>query len=207
MKGYSKRIYLSATWKGDRRAETVQIANLIANNGVTVVRDHESNNLGDPLRPSRTWVNRIDAMLNDCSGLVVVLPYKAESPQTTSPFLIPELLAADAQGIPILLFANPGVAVKRVTSARGIEFEFPNVGQGEILNRDDVVRWKAGQESELDETLMGAAGFVMTNPHHIPNHVLGPFVYPNSEDHRATKNAIEDFVESCPNGESLFLCF
>src|SRR5437016_4235038 len=101
---YPKRIYLSATWKGDDRAATVQLANLIAKYDVTVVRDHERNKNGDPLKTTRTWVQRIDYMLRDCSGLVVVLPFNGKNPQTTSPFLIPELLAADAQGIPILLF-------------------------------------------------------------------------------------------------------
>src|SRR5881396_1679851 len=108
MKPYPKRIYLAATWKGDARAATVQIANLIANQGVTVVRDHENNKNEDPLKTLRTWAQRVDSMLRDCSGLVVVLPYNPKNPQTTSPFLIPELLAADAQGIPIIFFANPG---------------------------------------------------------------------------------------------------
>lgn len=190
MRGYSKRIYLSASWKGDQRASTVQIATLIANNDVTVVRDDESNKSGDPLEAERTWVMRVDSMLKDCSGLVVVLPYDSSTLRTTSPFLIPEILAADAQKIPILLFANPGVVLEIVD---GREFYFPNFGKGQILTHQDVFRWSAGEAKELDATLMGAAGFSLKNAH-----VVGPLEYPNSRDHRATKNEIEEFVANCP---------
>jgi hypothetical protein len=194
MKRYPKRIYLSATWKGDDRGSTVQIANLIANYGVTVVRDHEANKTGDPLKTTRTWVQRVDSMLRDCSGLVVVLPYNSKNPQTTSPFLIPELLAADAQGIPILLFANPGVVTKPVQTKTGIEFQFPNSAQNQMLRVADVFRWGAHESAALDSLLMNAGGFALSNA----RNVIGPLEYPNSKDHRATAAAIEDFVEACP---------
>ena len=132
-------------------------------------------------------------MLRDCSGIVVVLPYNSRNPQTTSPFLIPELLAADAQGIPILLFANPGVDTKLVPSHSGLECQFPNVGKGETLRSADVFQWSPDELARLDSLLMNASGFALSHARQI----TGPFEYPNSRDTRATKAAIEDFVEEC----------
>ena len=48
----------------------------------------------------RTWAQRIESMLRGCSGLVILLTLDKNTYPltTTSPYLIPELLAADAQG-------------------------------------------------------------------------------------------------------------
>jgi hypothetical protein len=190
VKSYPKRIYLSATWKGDDRAATVQLANLITKLDVTVVRDHERNKNGDPLKKMRTWAKRVDAMLQDCSGLIAVLPFNSGNPQTTSPFLIPELLAADQQGIPILLFANPGVMVNTTLANNELQVSFPNAGTGTLLRAADILPQPPDQEGLLESRLIGAGGFVLKNS----SNLTGVLPYPNQQNHRATAAAIEDFI-------------
>ena len=193
---YPNRIYLSASWKPDDRPLTERIANLIASCGVTVVRDHQDNKNENPVKAERTWAGRIDSMMRDCAGLVVVLTYNRKSPQTTSPYLIPELLAADAQGIPILLFANPGVELFTGASANNrIEFRFPNATQQTpLLQADEIFRLVPSEQLAMEVLLGNAGGFFLTKPHN----VKGPFPYPNTHDQRATEAAIEDFAEACP---------
>jgi hypothetical protein len=193
MKPYPNRIYLSATWKGDARPMTVQLANLIAKYDVTVVRDDEKNK-DDPLKESRTWVQRVDYMLRDCSGLVVVLPLKAANAQKTSPFLIPEILAADAQRIPILLFANPGVQVEVKLEGGELVVRFPNATSTNIVRFTDIALLTPQQNDELEGLLNTAGGFALRNTRELKS----ALEYPNQKDNRATEGAVQDFVEQCP---------
>lgn len=194
MNPYPKRIYLSATWKGDRRGETLQMAKLIADQGVTVVRDHVSNKNEDSAKAKRTWVQRIASMLQDCSGLVVILPYDDSSPQTTSPYMVPELLAADAQGIPILLFANTGVVVSPLTRNGENQYRFPNADKDTNLVRArEILELRLENQAELDTLLRGVGSFILSNPQNI----RGPLPYPNLQDHHATEAAIKDFLDEC----------
>ena len=194
MKSYPKRIYLSASWKGDDRALTVQIANLIADCNVTVVRDYEGNKNDDPLKGNRTWVQRVHSMMKDCSGLVVVIPYNTSLPLTTSPFLFPELLIADAQNIPILLFCNPSVVISSSLETNCIKFNFSNAPNPQLLRVKDVIDIPIVQQDQLNSLLENSTGFCLNNP----DKIKGPLLYPNSQDHHATQNAIQDFVEKCP---------
>lgn len=160
---YPKRIYLSASWKPDDRPLMVRMANLIANQGATVVRDHESNKPEDPVKANRTWANRIQMMMSDCAGLVVVMSHNQKCAQTTSPFLIPELLAAAEQSIPILLFAHTSVSIQKNPAAAGIEFKFPNANNQPLLKAEEIFSKKPGEQSAMEKALGDAGGFVLPN--------------------------------------------
>ncbi|MBK6938860.1 MAG: hypothetical protein IPH13_01460 [Planctomycetes bacterium] len=202
MDEYPKKIYLAATWRGDQRAETVQLANLIARQGFTVVRDHDSNKTDDPLKESRTWITRIDSMLKDCAGVVVVLPWRRDERQGTSPYIVPEIVIGDRQNIPVLVLANPGVELHRKSTAAGLEIAFGDPPRGPLVTASDLLEFRPGDEA-LDGYLRSAGGFAIRNA----SRFHGPHRYPNGDDPYSTLRVIEDFVQRCPDRGSTVFAF
>jgi hypothetical protein len=132
MNDYPLKVYLSASWRGDNAVIDKLVATHLMRQGVTVLQDHPDNKTDPPIKP---WLRRVDLYMRDCGGLVAVLPFRPKDPQTTSPYMFPEILSAARHGLSILIFHHQGVRISRSDTAGAAEISF-GVEDRELLNAD-----------------------------------------------------------------------
>ena len=184
MKNYPNKVYLSSSWHEAEEALSNYILDMLIANGLTVVGDEPEYKSNDPFK--REWTSRILQNVSDCSALVIVFP-KREEIQTTSPFIFPELLAADECGIPILVFHEQGVVIEKTATELGNELHFGSKNIGESLTYQELfVEYDAN--NEIDKKL-NTYSTIKINKTAV---LEGPFAIPDNSVN--IKQIVSDFV-------------
>ena len=185
MKGYKKKVYVSMSWKNSDFPLSKFVVEKFINNDLTVVGDHPEYQKDDPFE--RSWITRIHSLMEDCSGLVVILPSK-ENAQTTSPYMFPEILSASIHQIPILLFHHQGVHLKAKKTKIGINLHFGNESNRRELSTLDFLHHKK-EIVEIDSELNTINSLKLQ----IGSFFKGPFVIPGNDD---IGQICSDFIEN-----------
>jgi len=104
-------VYLSASWHKEHEEINHYIARILADQyGLIVIGDHRDYRKEKNIR-GLNYRDRVDEILNCCSGVVLIFP-KQNWPQTTSSRMFVEFLLAAKQNLPILIFIEDGVEVE-----------------------------------------------------------------------------------------------
>ncbi|MFG2782342.1 hypothetical protein ACGFY7_31415 [Streptomyces prunicolor] len=104
---------------------------------LTVVGDHKVYLDIDHERKLR-YRDRVEEILKNCSGMVIILPRKTYS-QTTAPFIFLELLLAIKHNLPVLLVCEEGVKLAQQRSGDQLLFRFGAPSHSEApLSVDDL---------------------------------------------------------------------
>jgi hypothetical protein len=108
---YKHSVYLAASWSKEHTQLNEYVAAKLAEQyGLLVVGDHKAYR-DTPHERGLEYPERVDEILQTCSGMVVVFPKKDYS-QTTAPFIFLELVLATKHGLPVLLFCEEGVELE-----------------------------------------------------------------------------------------------
>ena len=67
---------------------------------------------------------RIARIMQECSGFLVILPYRKDHPSTTSPYIIREIRIAAKLDIPIALFYESRVIIDATENGDNLEISF-----------------------------------------------------------------------------------
>ena len=187
MKEYPNKVYLSTSWHQADKALSSFVVGLLMENGVTIVGDHPDYQKDDPF--DRPWTSRVLKLVSDCSALIIVLPER-NGKQTTSPYMFPEILAADAHGIPILLFHHQGVSVKKTSTNSGYNLHFGIERTDNSLTYEELFV-EYSENKEIDSKLDVFTTLKLVNT----SKVDGPYQIPKGGiDH---KQVVFDFINFC----------
>lgn len=111
MHNYRHGIYLSASWSREHDPINLYVARrLVDEYGLLVVGDHKAY-ANAPHERNMSYRDRVDEILQSCSGMVALFPRKSWA-QTTAPLMFLELLLAIHHELPILLLCEEGVDVR-----------------------------------------------------------------------------------------------
>jgi len=184
MKDYPNKVYLSTSWNQADKALSGYICALLIKNGLTIVGDHPAYQKDDPF--DRPWTSRVLQLVSDCSALVIVLP-KRDGQQTTSPYMFPEILAADAHGIPILLFTHQGVSVKKTSTTAGNNLHFGGKKTDKFLIFEELfIEYNGNQEIDSKLDMFTTLKLIKTSK------IDGPYMLP--DNHLNYEQIVSDFV-------------
>lgn len=185
MKDYPKKVYLSTSWRPSETPISNFLVSSLAMNNLTVVGDHPEYKKDDPF--GRHWIDRTYQLLKDCSALAVVLPSR-ETIQTTSPYIFPEILAADHQGLPIIILADRNVAIKKFKAGDGCNLHFGGNAEKKTLRSDALFETEI-DASSADTLLESITSIELRGTRHLD----GPHLMLPDTDIRS---AIDQFVEN-----------
>jgi hypothetical protein len=108
---YKHSVYLAASWSDDHEDLNSYVTYKLARQyGLLVVGDHKAYR-DTPHERGLKYPERVNEILETCSGVVVVFPRKSYS-QTTAPYIFLELLLALKHQLPVLLFCEEGVNIQ-----------------------------------------------------------------------------------------------
>ncbi|MEU9422400.1 hypothetical protein AB0D87_05990 [Streptomyces sp. NPDC048342] len=136
---FKHSVYLAAPWSQEHDAINYYVVDKLANDhDLLVVGDHKvyrdtkhERGLG--------YRDRVEEILETCSGMVVVLP-KKEYPQTTAPFIFLELLLAIKHNLPVLLVCEEGVEVTWSRGSGELTLNFGDTAEAsDPVSVDDVI--------------------------------------------------------------------
>jgi hypothetical protein len=173
MKGYPNKVYLSTSWHLADMALTDYIVKIFIENNITVVGD-----LPEDQKKGQTegvWTSRILQIVSDCSALVIIFPKRGDK-QTTSPYMFPELLAADASGIPIIIFNHQGVLINKTKTNLGSNLHFGGKKSNNVLTYEELFVEYSGNE-EIDSLLNVFSTLKLVNT----KVVEGPYSLPDEK--------------------------
>ena len=184
MNDYPLKVYVAASWQSDSAVlDKLVVAHLIRQ-GITVVQDHPENKTAPPITP---WFHRVDLYMRDCSGLVAIFPFRNTGPQTTTPYIFPEILSAARRGLPILLFHHREVQLTLTHGPDVVEASFGS-GSGEVLNADQLFGDQTPNVDKVDELISNACRLVLPQ-----NIIFSSQPIPALQE-KQTERLIEDFV-------------
>jgi hypothetical protein len=138
---YKHTVYLAASWNPEHDGLNSFVADKLARNyGLLVVGDHKAYGK-TPHERQLKYADRVNEILETCSGMVVVFPHKNYS-QTTAPFIFLELLLAAKHSLPLLLFCEEGVKVecKKTGQELTLTFGDPNPEHSAPVSADDLAK-------------------------------------------------------------------
>lgn len=128
-------VYLSGSWRDDESGEVPkELVRRLGARNILCVGDVKVGGDQDPKRIAR--------IVNETSGLAVILPFRGGNDWQTSEFVWEEVSIAASQGIPVILFHDQRVKIKRAEVAGGyVEFGIPDQGKLKPVrvNKDDFV--------------------------------------------------------------------
>lgn len=136
---YRHSIYLSASWSHEHDPINFYVARrLVDEYGLLVVGDHKAY-VNAPHERNLSYRDRVDEILQSCSGMVALFPRKSWE-QTTAPYMFLELLLAMRHGLPVLLLCEEGVEVHWKNRGNDVLLTFGpgNVPPTRVLSVDDV---------------------------------------------------------------------
>ena len=116
-------VYLAASWSEEHNSMNAYVVEkLVSKYGLVVLGDHKAYRETRHERGLK-YPQRVNEILQACSGMVIVFPYK-NYPQTTAPFIFLELLLAAKHGLPVLLFCEEGIAIRWEQQRDQVELSF-----------------------------------------------------------------------------------
>jgi hypothetical protein len=151
--GYPKAIFLSAPWSDADKALESMLTESLDSRGFTLLGDHPDHKTGTTGRALH-WQQAVDEVMIGCHGMVAVLQPR-QARQTTSPYQLPEIMAASRRSLPVLIVHRPTVGVKVVEQSgrpRKLVFgsspggsqpiEFPKIGSswGQVLSESEALQ-------------------------------------------------------------------
>lgn len=93
-----------------------------------------------------SWVEaRVDGIIEGCGAFVAILPYRPESPQRTSKYILQEWTLAEMRGLPCLVIADPRLELAPdVMTRRGLVRSLDGLPEAAATFADD---WRSPSRS------------------------------------------------------------
>ena len=193
-KSYTADVYLACSW----RSRSGQDASWLL---VKELDQKGQRVVGDVPDFSEQDDDRIERIMGGCAGFAVILPFREENPNKTSPYIIRELKIAAKLGIPMLILHDSSFPVEIVESSGTKELVFSSMSKLNPIPLDSATLFgpiKFDEDQPDFKTMISTAveGFSSSTSRYSPKRVPFAFLITQlNKDFALAREAIKLAVE------------
>lgn len=115
-------IYLSASWNNNDKLLTESVTKLLVKTDLIILGDHPDFK-SEKHERGLDYPGRVNEIMKDCSGVVVILP-KRENKHTTSPYILLEILIANSYNLPMLILHEDSITLDVKNDGESLSLNF-----------------------------------------------------------------------------------